>query len=458
MLSTFALPPGLNWSSERQRFADQNLLVLKPTPDQLDALLTQLVQASAQLRAIPLPEIVAALDRVTQRWLDPACPERQALVPALAAIAGYSQAMLDHVLGRMALDWRAEALWQRINAQLHDPLVLDMWRPYGSGMTRAWGPELIWHVTAGNVPGVAVQSLIDGLLAKAPALIKPASAEPLLAATWVHMLCAELPALAPAMAVIWWPGGSRAEEQLVLQHASTVIINGSNAAVADLRARMPAHVQLLDYGSRLSFAVVTSAALQHSTLAADLAYDIAVFDQSGCVSPQLVFVEGSTAAASTLAAALDAELAAQERTLPRGPLSADQASAIRQHRDAAEWRELAGQAVSIYGPANTRWSIIVDPQATLAPGCGGRTITLRPLADLTALPTLLAPLRPFLQSVALAATGAQAHHLAELLARSGVSRITVPGAQGWPQPAWHHDGRNPLSALLRWSDWEAPAL
>jgi hypothetical protein len=458
-LDTFMLPAGLGWSVRAAQFGAATLPIVQPSPAQLGALASQLSSSAAALRRIPIATIVAAIGRVAERWLDPDLPERRALESILPAINGYSAAMVQHTIGRMAADWRAEALWGRLRAEFGDPAVLDDWRPYprqpSPMLTRAWGPRLILHICAGNVPGVAIQSLLDALLVKSPCLLKPASGEPLWATLWVRMLVAELPELAASLAVVWWAGGDLEREAAVLAQAEALIVNASNQAIADLRRRLPAHVRLVDYGSRISFAVVADRMITPArlpALARALAYDVALFEQSGCVSPQMIFLESPTeGAASTLAEALDRALAELDRELPGAPAAA---IATRRRRDEYEWRMLAGHPATLFGPEDGRWAIVVDQTAAFGPVNAARTIIIRPVADLAELPLLLTPLGAFLQSAALAAPPERFRELATLLASAGVTRLTRIGQQGWPSPLWHHDGRDPLRSLIRWSDIE----
>ena len=95
-----------------------------------------------------------------------------------------------------------------------------------------------------------------------------------------------------------------------------------------------------------------------------------------------------------------------------------------------------------------------DGSAPFGPSGAARTIIVRPLASLAELPLLLDPLSLFLQSAALAAPPERRREIATLLASAGVTRVTQIGKQGWPGPLWHHDGRDPLRSLIRWSDIE----
>ena len=55
-------------------------------------------------------------------------------------------------------------------------------------------------------------------------------------------------------------------------------------------------------------------------------------------------------------------------------------------------------------------------------------------------------------TVGMAGLGTRARALGDQLARLGVSRIVAFEDMPFPPPWWNHDGRGPLSVLLRWTD------
>src|SRR5829696_3575031 len=160
-----------------------------------------LVEARARgLERRPVAEIVAVIDRVAARLLDPADELRVTAERALPALTRYSPEMVRRVLDRMAADWRAEPLTGLLHAEFGDPGVLDGFRP------DARGPALAAHVFSGNVPGVAVTSIVRSLLVKAATLGKTAAGEPLLPALFARAVAEEDAELGACLAVAWWPG------------------------------------------------------------------------------------------------------------------------------------------------------------------------------------------------------------------------------------------------------------
>ncbi len=287
-------------------------------------LLTRQLQAlgtarDEHLAERPIAEIVRVVDRVAERFLDPADPLRGAAEAALPEATGFSPPMVRHVLDRMAASWRAERAWTLLRAEFGDPGVLDGFRPRpGSpGLTRAWGPRLTFQLWSGNVPGVAVTALVRTLLVKSASFGKPAAGEPLLAALFAQGIAETDPELGACIAVAHWPGADDALTGAALAHADAVVVYGGAEAVEAVRIRTPPHARFLGYGHRLSFGVVGREAANADT-ARRAAGDVALFDQQGCVSPHLFYVEeGGEVAPPAWARLLADAIGEQEAELPR---------------------------------------------------------------------------------------------------------------------------------------------
>jgi hypothetical protein len=180
---------------------------------------------------------------------------------------------------------------------------------------------------------------------------------------------------------------------------------------------------------------------------------VAVFDQQGCVSPHLVYVEeGGDVAPADFAAMVGDALAALDAELPRGEIPARDASAVRGARDEAELAELAGHPVRLFPTDSARCAVIFDAQPRLRPSCLNRVLRVHPVPGLEAVADLVRPHRAVLQTAAHAGAGDRLPALAEALASAGVTRITAFADAPWPPVHGHHDGQEPLRELLRWVD------
>ncbi len=440
--------------------SDRVLRVPALTVPELTQVLESITAARDRYLAdLPVLEIVSRLDKAVALWLDPAFPPRQVAEELLPVLTGYSPPMIREGLSALLRGLGRDALLQCLTAELADPACLDTFRPLrGTGiLSRAFGPRLAVHVFSGNVPGLPIWSLICGVLVKAANLGKSASGEPLLPALFAASLAEVDPSLARCLAVCYWPGGSAELEQAAFAHAEAVIAYGSETALAALQARVPAAARFIGYGHRLSLGVIGREALisgKMADLAARAAADVATFDQQGCVSPHLFYVEaGGDVSPRDFAAALAAALQELEDRLPRGQIALGAAAAIQNLRDLAE----LGGAKVWTSAGGTAWTVVYEDDPAFAPSCLNRTVRVKPLADLADLPPLLGPLAPSLQTAGVAMSEHRLPTLAARLGRLGISRLCPLGQMAFPTFAWHHDGRGNLMDLVRFCDIEPPS-
>ena len=80
----------------------------------------------------------------------------------------------------------------------------------------------------------------------------------------------------------------------VSREAETVLAYGGNAALREVRDQVPVTTRFLGYGHKLGIAMVGRAALDMQrgpTTARLAAHDMVRFEQQGCYSPHVVYVE-----------------------------------------------------------------------------------------------------------------------------------------------------------------------
>jgi hypothetical protein len=439
---------------ETLRVGDVECRYPRPTPELLECTVRALRGQRQKLAQRPVAEIVSVLDAAAARLADPGDELRREAETLVTAATGYSPPMTRLVLDHMAADWRADALDRLLTAELGAPEVLDTFTSVGRDRrARAYGPRIGFHVFAGNVPGVAVTSLVRSLLVKAPVLGKLASDQPILPVLFARALASVDPDMARALGVTYWPGGLIDAEWRALQSADLVVVYGGKEAVASYRERVP-QGQLIVHGPRFSAGLVDRDALVDADLPLHLARAVAAFDQHGCVSPHSVWVEDPDGyETDTFADELAEAFRAVEQELPRGRVSQAEASVIQQERGVAEMRGYDG-AVRVLASEGTAWTIVVDHEPVFRPSCLNRFVRIHPIDSLEQAVHLLAPVGEGLQSVAIEAAPERRLALADALARAGATRITTFQRLPWPPPDWHHDGHGPLRELLHWVDLE----
>ena len=459
--------PGLSADAvqwHRLAFGSLQVEVPQLQPAQMAALAQRVKEAAArELKALPVSRIIEIVDAAIARLLDPHDPIRQEAERLLPAVTGYDAEMVRLALAGFLQTFRAPQLHRFVAEDFANPKVLDEFQPAAKGgWTRAFGPDLLVHSWAGNVPALPLWSLVCGLLVKAGNIGKLPSAEPVFASLFARLLAQVHPPWAECLAVVWWQGGDTQAAASLFAAADTVLAYGGNEAIAQVRAQLPVTTRFLGYGHKLGFGLVGRAALdtQRGPATARLAaHDIARYEQQGCYSPQLFYVErGGAVAPRAFAQYLAGELANLQRRFPRRALALEEATAVAGWRQSAELRAIGDAGHALFGDARSAWSVAyADSAAGLAPTGGGRSIVVAAVDSLDDAVAQVAPHARFLQTAGIAAEPRELFRLAGLLGRAGVTRIAALGAMTAPEAGWHHDGRFNLLDLVRMVEIEQSA-
>jgi hypothetical protein len=291
---------------------------------------------------------------------------------------------------------------------------------------------------------------VAGLLVKAGNIGKVPSAEPLFAGWFIQVLIEVEPVLAECFAIVWWRGGDVEPENALLQKADLVLGYGKNDSLDAIQRRLPITTRFLPYGHKVSFAMVSADALNANKAVATArlaAYDIARYDQQGCYSPHVLFVEhGGAVMPERFAQYVAHELSAFEKKFPRRPLSIAEANSI------AIWRnvEEMSQGGQVFGEEAGAWTVSYQSEEdSFRPSALNRTIRVVAVRALADVPAIVAPFKNLLQTVGIAAPPKDLFSLATALGAAGVTRICAVGDMTTPEAGWHHDGRFNLLDLVK---------
>lgn len=410
-----------------------------------NALFERLATAQRGLAARPVDQILAAIDRVCRRWLDRSDPVRREAEERLASGTGLAPAMLEQGLSQMIR--RVQGLPVLLDADLSSRYALDRFIDRPGGMrSMAFGPGLLTCVFSGNVPGIPAFDMALALALKSACLVRVAAEEPDFAPLFARSVAEVDASLGEAIHVTRWEYGESQPYQL----AGAVLAYGSDRSIAAIRRLVPDTVRFLGHGHKLSFACIAAEGATAET-ASRLALDVAMYDQQGCVSPHMAFVErGGPLSPEGFAQAAAGGLAALQTRMPRGQLSLDEAAALRSARDEAEFTADA----CFFSPDDLAWAVVHQEEPSFLPSPLNRLLRTYALDSLAEVEELVAPHAGFLQTVAFAGPEEKRLAVAEALGRLGASRIVPVGQAQEPHPLWRHDGRPTAGDLVRWVDIE----
>ena len=158
----------------------------------------------------------------------------------------------------------------------------------------ATSPELLVHITAGNLPNPTLTSIILGVLTRSAQWVKCACGAAFLPRLFAHSLYHSDPKLGACLEVAGWRGGNEELERILFEEAACVTATGTDETLAEIRRRIPTGTRFLAYGFRLSFGYVAHEVLSglHARKVVErAATDVVAWNQLGCLSPHVIYVQ-----------------------------------------------------------------------------------------------------------------------------------------------------------------------
>jgi hypothetical protein len=215
----------------------------------------------------------------------------------------------------------------------------------------------------------------------------------------------------------------RRVEELAPLPGDHVWAYGRDETLEALRGDLPSGVVLHSHGSGLGVAVLGEAAEDIAAEARELALDVVVFDQRGCLSPRVVLVEGSAERARGFATELARELARLEGSVPLGVMSADERADLIRYRDTLLY------VAEVFPAGRGYVGLDVELQRVYLPPVGRNVHVLR----VDTFEPLLEPLRTAISAVGVAGDALLSARAAACLPEARVSafgRMQAPAFDG----------------------------
>ena len=385
-----------------------------------------------------------------------------------AHLADYSQSDIIDALVAAGRLWSDPKYLPRLRAEAIDrPFPFAMTRVSLDGLLRsltrdrlvdfvrnekAWrrsGYAMVGHVIAGNTPLVSWTSIIRALLVRSGSLVKLPGHGRGSVLEWTRLfkqsLYAVKPSLGEYIGLVEWPHRTESEDEgyyrAFCDCADIVMAYGSDRTIKHLQ-ELCADKPFIGYGHRVSFALILST-VDVPAVAEQLADDVLIYDQAGCLSPQVCFVIGGADRAERVAAELARAL---DRAVIRYPLHERHPHAARRVRDARSLAAMEG--AKLYSDPGMRWTVILRRAGEFVPSPTHGVISVIPLPHDALLEGVLAPVARFVQGCIIAGGAEEALRLEERLRKLGVSYVCRPGRAQAPPIDWPQDNISPLKVLL----------
>lgn len=466
-----------------------------------------------------------AIRQMRTLWTDRDNPLRQSVLEGLATCTGHSVGTLDFALSLLDLlsvdELQRAASCQLPQAIRHEFVSPDglsgrlrffedgVWRrlggrllyQLGGGRTRRWrlrpnSVELILGFAAGNVPGTGLLLVLLGLAAAtgegmAPPVIvvKNSRREPLFTPLVLSALELVDPGLVDTLAVTLWDYTDPVLQAYLVGQADLVVAAAGDETIAEIGrtvdqvSSQSGPIRFHRHGHKVSFSTLgreclevgreepESGARLLDVVALLASLDVALWNQQGCLSSRVHFVETGQGegyhALDAYAWAVAASLRQLDERMPKGITKKRQIHNLFDKYQAmaggsgSEGSERAVQVVSEYDDdflvVLDRRDLSADQFRETVNDCQGRSVVIIPVDDVLDVPRrYLSQLRPeSLQSMSVAlgdpdeaGIAPRLLRLAEELGEIGMTGIRTVGRGAFPQLAYSWDGFIPLDLTV----------
>jgi hypothetical protein len=409
--------------------------------------------------------LIKTLSDVADGWLEAQNKFRKFALEFGHAHTGFSSETLARGLDNFFKQLTRENFHALLVQEFGDVKRLDaiMAPPVEQKQNRAAiinAPEFQVHITAGNLPNPALTSIVFGLLTRSAQFVKCASGASFLPRLFAHSIYEADGKLGACLEIAEWRGGNLDLENALFSEADYVTATGSDETLDEIRKRLPLRTRFLAHGHRVSFGFVAGEVLYGSRgkkIVAAAADDVVAWNQLGCLSPHVIYVQlGGEIAPEHFAQLLAEELEKREVSEPRGELAAEHAAAIASRRGIYEVRAAHAPETTQHwcSKDSTAWTVIYEADARFQLSCLNRFIYVKGVADLKTVLENADSVRGKVSTVGIAAPEEKLNEVATQLARWGATRICPLGQMQNPPLTWRHDGRPALGDLVTWTDLE----
>lgn len=437
------------------------------TEKSLQTIIDNLKQSRNEyLLSIDIPTVFDVIGEVTKLWDDPDYKGREIAKKILPTVTGFSVEMIE--------SWGFNHFMQILkkeNLPLFGKLKPEDYQQFSDlqdGLVRAYGevniihsnfePEIIGHICAGNILGIAAFEMIIDKLLDAASWIKVPTEEPVFGALYAKSIEDIDPKLAHSIAILPFESKDKYVQDFLFSKSDIVRATGGELARQKLTDLANRHnIPIAGHWHKFSFITIAKEYMNEKArdVAELVSLDVTAWDQQGCFSPQEIFVEsGGDVDAVEFAEILAEEMDMTSRALPKGTRSGKMHVLDGYHQYLK--KEMMGEDVKIFPSPTYQWLIIYDGDTkTFEPSPLFRVIRVKPVNDIMDIPNLVKPIGSFLQTVGVAIPNSRIINFADAIGEAGATNIRAISRMTLQKPWEPWDGRFPLHELfeldnIRW--------
>jgi len=413
-----------------------------------------------------IAHILDLIGKITDMWMNPNYKGRKIVRKVLPTVTGFSVEMLEswgfnHFFS--ALKKENLPLFGKL-----DPNNYQEYTPLSDGLVKAYGksniihtnfePEVIGHICAGNILGIAAFEMVLDKLLDAATWIKVPTEEPVFGALYARSIEEIDPELAYSTAILPFESSSKNIQDFLFSKSDIIRATGGETAkksLTDLSNKY--NIPIAGHWHKFSFIAISKEYMNEKAkdIAELASIDVSIWDQQGCFSPQEIYVEeGGDISPLEFAKILADEMENTSKALPKG-LKSGKIQVLDGYHQYFK-KEIIGEPVKLFPSQNHKWLVIYDGNTkNVEPSPLFRVIRVKPVKDVMDIPNLIKPLGQFLQTIGVAIPNERLIVFADAMGQVGATNIRTISTMTLQKPWEPWDGRFPLHELfeldgIRW--------
>ena len=359
------------------------------------------------------------ISRFGRRWCSKKSPYRQKAIRVLKKESGFPPAMSERILDLIFKKLTVGNLKFLQCAQKRHPIL--------------GGAKLLGYVLPGNVPDPVVASVVGAWLNGSGCLLKLSRHQRGFGMLLAESIQKSSAAFAPALAVT-------ADKKTFLKNTpglNAVIAYGNDETMKRIRTSLHPNMAFMAHGHRMSAGVLFKPSLRGAALrkaAQKCAWDVWLYDQRGCLSPQIYFVEGDP---DGFASKLEEELLRFYRRFGavRRPYEVQIARRVVLDRLLSE--HISPHRVSFVSPPLSDRPVVYGiKKAKFGYPASGQVVGVKAFKNLREVRRELTFVWKHLQSVSVGGTAQDLRRVAQAFSTSSVHRVCRIGQIQDPPLGW----------------------
>lgn len=410
-------------------FQDYTALVPDLTEDQLEFVCSKIKENRIKLKNYSTNKIINVIDQAIHIFLDPQSKWRKNIDRIIPQTTGYSSEIIKVGFTKYLTTFRKYELQRFVSEDFYNPQILEQFVPnHKGGFSKAIASDIITHVWSGNVPGLPLWSLISSLLVKSGSICKLPKSEPFIASWFVQLLAEIDSVISNSIAIIYWPGGTTKLEDIAINHSDVIIGYGNNDILNQISKRVPATKKFLGYGEKVGLSIVSRETLKPNkvhNIVKNIALEIMRYDQQGCYSPQMIFVQKNAQINSkNFAQMVGSALHQLEKQYPLRSLNLEESIERAQRIKEIETQSIFDDTLKLFKNQKSSWVVVYQESLIFYPTSLNRFIRIMPFSDINELVQLITFHKKYIQTIGLSASKETMFDWCEKLSCTGVSRFT----------------------------------